>query len=85
MRGRKVEDRRKEEEMTKPLTWPALDEVTLTELRRRYAESPNAETRTRYQMRVLSLQGQQLSQIAQQVLRSQDTVERVLTRFFLGG
>ena len=85
MRGRKVEDRRKEEEMTKPLTLPPLDEVTQTELRRRYEKSPNAETRTRYQMLMLSLQGQKSSQIAQHVLRSQDTVERVLKRFLLGG
>ena len=85
MRGRKVEDRRKEEEMTKPLTLPPLDEVTLTELRRRYEESPNAETRTRYQMLLLSLQGQKSSQIAQHVVRSQDTVERVLKRFLLDG
>ena len=80
-----MEDRRKEEEMTKPLTLPPLDEVTLNELRRRYEESPNAETRTRYQMLVLALQGQKSSQIAQHVLRSQDTVERVLKRFLMGG
>ena len=71
--------------MTKPLTLPPLDEEALTELRRRYEKSPDAETRTRYQILLLSLQGQQSSQIAQQVLRSQDTAERVLTRFFLGG
>ncbi len=36
-------------------------------------------------MLVLSLQGQKSSQIAQQVLHSQDTVERVLKRFLAGG
>src|SRR5215472_2674080 len=85
IRGRQVEDRRKEEEMTKPLTLPPLDEVTLTELHRRYEQSPDAETRTRYQMLLLSLAGQKSSQIAHTVLRSQDTVERVLKRFLAGG
>ncbi|MBO0796672.1 MAG: helix-turn-helix domain-containing protein, partial [Ktedonobacteraceae bacterium] len=43
------------------------------------------ETRTRYQMLLFSLQGQTSSQIAQAVLRSQDTVVRVLKRFLSGG
>jgi transposase len=71
--------------MTKPLTLPSMDEVTLTELRRRYEESTDAETRTRYQMLLLSLRGQTSSQIAQNVWRSQDTVVRVLKRFLTGG
>jgi transposase len=57
----------------------------LTNLRRRYEEASDAETRTRYQMLLLSLQGQTSSQIAQIVLRSQDTVVRVLKRFLMGG
>ena len=85
IRGGKVEDRRKEQEIPKSLTLPPLDEVTLTELHRRYEESPDAETRTRYQMLLLSLRGQKSSQIAHTVLRSQDTVERVLKRFLAGG
>lgn len=85
MTGRKVEDRRKEEEMTTPITLPPMDEPTLTELRHRYEETTDAETRTRYQMLLLSLRGQTSSQIAQMVLRSQDTVVRVLKRFFTGG
>jgi transposase len=85
IRGRKVEDRRKEEEMTTPISLPQLDEPTLTELRRRYKETSDAETRTRYQMLLLSLRGQTSSQIAQMVLRSQDTVVRVLKRFLTGG
>jgi transposase len=80
-----VEDRRKEEEMTAPITLPQLDEQTLTELRRRYEEATDAETRTRYQILLLSLAGQTSSQIAQMVLRSQDTVVRVLKRFLTGG
>src|SRR5438270_8965166 len=85
IKGRKVEDRRKEEEMTTPITLPQLDEPTLTALRRRYEESTDAETRTRYQMLLLSLRGQTSSQIGQMVLRSQDTVVRVLKRFLTGG
>ena len=71
--------------MTTPITLPPMDELTLIELRRRYEESTDAETRTRYQMLLLSLRGQVSSQIAQIVLRSQDTVVRVLKRFFTGG
>lgn len=71
--------------MTTPITLPPLDEHTLTDLHRRYDESADAETRTRYQMLVLSAKGQTSTQIAQIVLRSQDTVVRVLKRFFLGG
>ena len=71
--------------MTAPLTLPSLDEPTLAELRRRYQETTDAETRTRSQMLLLSLRGQTSNQIAQNVLRSQDTVVRVLKRFFTGG
>ena len=85
MSRREVEDRRKEEEMTAPITLPSLDEPTLAELRRRYEETPDAETRTRYQMLLLSSRGQTSGQLAQKVLRTQDTVVRVLKRFFTGG
>jgi len=71
--------------MTAPLTLPSLDEPTLAELRRRYEDTSDAQTRTRYQMLVLSLRGQTSSQIAQNVLRSQDTVVRVLKRFLTAG
>jgi len=71
--------------MTAPITLPSLDELTLAQLRRRYEEATDAETRTRYQMLVLSSRGQTSSQIAQNVLRSQDTIVRVLKRFFTGG
>jgi len=71
--------------MTTPITLPPMDELMLTELRRRYEEPTDAETRTRYQMVLLSLRGQVSSQIAQMVLRSQDTVVRVLKRFLTGG
>ena len=71
--------------MTAPITLPPLDEPTLTELRCRYEETSDAQTRTRYQMLLLALRGQTSSQIAQIVLRSQDTVVRVLKRFLTGG
>ena len=71
--------------MTTPITLPPMDERTLTELRHRYEETTDAETRTRYQMLWLSLRGQTSSQIAQMVLRSQDTVVRVLKRFLTSG
>src|SRR5437764_7718906 len=71
--------------MTAPITLPSLEKPTLAELRRRYKETTDAETRTRYQMLLLSLRGQTSSEIAQTVLRSQDTVGRVLKRFLTGG
>ena len=72
----KSEERNKE--MTAPITLQPLDEQTLTDLRRRYDETSDAETRTRYQMLLLSAKGQTSTQIARLVLRSQDTVVRVL-------
>jgi transposase len=71
--------------MTAPIILPSLEKPTLAELRRRYEETTDAETRTRYQMLLLSLRGQTSSQIAQTVLRSQDTVVRVLKRFLAAG
>ena len=79
----KIEERKKE--MTAPITLRPLDEQTLTDLSRRYDETSDAETRTRYQMLLLSAKGQTSTQIARLVLRSQDTVVRVLKRFFTGG
>ena len=71
--------------MTTPITLPPLDEQSLSDLRHRYDEASDAETRTRYQMLLLSAKGQTSTQIARLVLRSQDTVVRVLKRFFTGG
>src|ERR1700730_6639933 len=71
--------------MTAPITLPGLDEPTLTKLRHGYEEAWDAETRTRYQMLLLSAKGQTSTQIAAIVLRSQDTVVRVLKRFLTGG
>jgi transposase len=71
--------------MTAPITLRPLDEQSLIDLRRRYDETSDAQTRTRYQMLLLSAKGQTSTQIAQTVLRSQDTVVRVLQRFITGG
>src|SRR5215472_17623083 len=72
-------------EMTAPLTLSQLDEPTRTKLRRRYDDTSDAETRTRYQMLLLSASGQTSTQIARLVLPSQDTVVRVLKHFLAGG
>jgi hypothetical protein len=42
--------------MTAPITLPELDAATLAELRQRYEETSNAESRTRYQMVLLAQQ-----------------------------
>jgi len=79
----KVEERK--EEMPAPITLPPLDEQLQTKLHQRYEEARDAETRTRYQMIVLAQSGQTAPHIARLVLRSEDTVERVLKRFLTGG
>jgi transposase len=71
--------------MTAPITLPPVDPETQASLRRRYEETPKVESRTRYQMILLALQGYKVPQIARMVLRSEDTVARVLKRFLAGG
>jgi putative transposase len=71
--------------VSRPLTLPPLDGATAAELRRRYDAAPDPETRLRYQMVWLAHSGQRVPQIAQAVLRSADTVRRVLHRFLAGG
>jgi transposase len=75
----------KKECMTAPITLPPLDPATLTELRQRYEDTPNVESRTRYQMLLLAQQEYKVPQIARMVLRSEDTVARVLNRFLAAG
>jgi hypothetical protein len=75
----------KKECMTAPITLSPLDTTTLAELRHRYEETPKVENWTRYQMILLVLRGDKVSQIAHIVLRSEDTVARVLNRFLAGG
>jgi transposase len=67
------------------LTIPPLDETTAGELRQRYDATADPETRLRYQMVWLAHHGQRVPQIAAAVLRSRDTVARVLHRFRAGG
>jgi transposase len=55
------------------------------ELERRYHTTRDAETRTRYQMVLLSAQGLAPSRIAGLVRRSPDTVRRVLKRYLAHG
>ena len=71
--------------MTSLITLPPLDPKMQAELRCSYEETDNAETRTRYQMVLLAQRGQTAPQIARLVLRSEDTVERVLKRFLAAG
>jgi transposase len=79
----KVEERK--EEVPAPITLPPLDEHLQAELHQRYGEAGDAETLTHYQMIVLAQSGQTAPHIARLVLRSEDTVERVLKRFLTGG
>src|SRR6266516_2265193 len=71
--------------VTAPITLPRLDTATLAELSQRYEDTPNVESRTRYQMILLAQQEYKVPQTARMVLRSQDTVARVLKRFVAGG
>jgi transposase len=68
-----------------PIILPPLDEQTLTKLRHGYEAASDTETHTRYQMLLFSAKGHTSTQIAELVLRSQDTVVRVLKRFLSGG
>ena len=71
--------------VTAPITLPQIDTATVAELRQRYEDTPNVESRTRYQMILLAQQAYKVPQIARMVLRSEDTVARVLKRFVAGG
>ncbi|HEY8745177.1 MAG TPA: helix-turn-helix domain-containing protein [Chloroflexota bacterium] len=54
-------------------------------MRARYESAVDAETRTRYQMVLLAQQGLTATAIAPLVVRSHDTVSRVLRRYREGG
>jgi transposase len=71
--------------MPHAITLPPLDAATLSDLRRCYDDAPDPDTRSRYQMILLAQQGYTAPQIATMVLRSDDTVLRVLKRFRAGG
>lgn len=71
--------------MPHALTLPALDTATLFDLRRRYDDAPDPDTRSRSQMILLTQQDYTAPKIAASVLRSDDTVRRVLKRFQAAG
>jgi transposase len=67
------------------ITIPAINAERHAELLRRFNEAGHSETRLRFQMVLLSLQKFSVSQIADIVHRSHDTVARVLHRYRDGG
>ncbi len=71
--------------MPRALTIPPLDEAGSAELRRRYDATDAPEERLRYQMVWLAQAGKHAPEIARLVLRSDDTVLRVLHRYLAGG
>jgi transposase len=71
--------------MPAPFVLPPLDADAQTALRARFEGSPDPETRLRYQMVLLAAQGRSPRQVAPLVLRSHDTVTRVLQRYVAGG
>jgi transposase len=77
--------KKRKECVTAPITLPRFDAATRSELYRRYQDTPTVESRTRYQMVLLAQQEYKVPQIARMVLRSEDTVARVLKRVVAGG
>jgi transposase len=71
--------------MPVPFTLPPLAAAAASALRERFERSPDAETRLRYQMVLLAAQGRSPRQLAPLLLRSHDTVTRVLNRYAAGG
>lgn len=71
--------------MPRALTLPALAEAASAHLRQRYDTTTDPEERVRYQMVWLAQLGQSVAQVARAVLRSEDTVLRVLHRYLEGG
>lgn len=71
--------------MATPLTLPPLSNTQVTELRQLYETTTNAKLRLRAHIVLLAHQGRSVAEIAAIILRSRDTVERVLKRFLQGG
>src|ERR671933_2205436 len=71
--------------MAKPLTLPPLSDTQVIELRQLYDPTTGAKLRLRAHIVLLAHQGRSVAEIAAIVLRSRDTVERVLKRFLQGG
>src|ERR687885_1369725 len=68
-----------------PLTLPPLSDTQVIELRQLYDTTTKAKLRLRAHIILLAHQGRSVAEIAAIVLRSRDTVERVLKRFLQGG
>src|ERR671933_1050993 len=71
--------------MAKPLTLPPLSDTQVIELRQLYDTTTNTQLRLRSHIVLLAHQGRSVAEMAAIVLRSRDTVERVLKRFLQGG
>jgi transposase len=71
--------------MPAALTLPQLDAETRVELERRYNTTTDADTRLRYHIILLAIQGYTAPQIGRFILRSDDMVVQVLKRFCAGG
>src|SRR5262245_48132586 len=71
--------------MAKPLTLPPLSDTQVIELRQLYDTTTKAKLRLRAYIILLVHQGRSVAEIAAIILRSRDTVERVLRRFLHGG
>ena len=71
--------------MPRALTIPPLDKAADAELRRRYDATEDPEDRLRYQLVWLAQAGKHAPELARLVLRSDDTVLRVLHRYLDGG
>src|SRR5262245_17899153 len=71
--------------MATPLSLPPLSNTQVTELRQLYETTTKAKLRLRAHIILLAHQGRSVAEIAAIILRSRDTVERVLKRFLQGG
>jgi transposase len=67
------------------LSFPTVPPTVEAAVRERYESAADAETRTRYQMVLLAQQGLSATAIAPLVVRSHDTVSRVLRHYRDGG
>jgi transposase len=74
-----------ESSMSTVLSFPTPPSSPEAVVRERYESAPDAETRTRYQMVLLAQHGLNATAIALLVMRSHDTVSRVLVRYRAGG
>ena len=71
--------------MSTVLSFPTMRPSAEAAVRERYESAADAETRTRYQMVLLAQQGWSATAIAPVVVRSHDTVSRVLRQYRAGG